>query len=146
MRAALNTLAPELRAAVGVTIQAIRTAAAKRHMELQDGAVYQGRGENRRVLRAAEPDRTLDIAIARLSTETGLVYAPAVAGEIVGGVYREGVTLTAGRFAVIDDGQALTLVRWTPELEERLGRRVYGVARDDGGVAWSFAWQRGLQI
>jgi hypothetical protein len=38
MRAALNTLAPELRAAVGATIRAIRTAAAKRHMELQDGA------------------------------------------------------------------------------------------------------------
>jgi hypothetical protein len=53
LRAALDTMAPELRAALGAMIQATRTAAAKRQMELQNGAVYQGRGENRRVIRAA---------------------------------------------------------------------------------------------
>lgn len=53
LRAALDTLPLELRASVGATIQAVRTAAAKRQMELQNGAVYQGRGENRRIIRAA---------------------------------------------------------------------------------------------
>jgi hypothetical protein len=51
LRAALNTMAPEHRAALGEMIQATRTAAAKRHMELEDGAVFQGRGQNRRVIR-----------------------------------------------------------------------------------------------
>jgi len=53
LRAALDTMVPELRAALGEMIQATRTAASKRQMELQDGAVYQGRGQNRRIIRAA---------------------------------------------------------------------------------------------
>jgi hypothetical protein len=53
LRAALKTVASELRAPLGEMIQAVLGAAAKRQMELQDGAVYQGRGNHRRIIRSA---------------------------------------------------------------------------------------------
>ena len=51
LRAALKTIAPELRAPLGEMIQAVLSSAAKRQMEIENGTVYQGRGANRRVLR-----------------------------------------------------------------------------------------------
>ena len=47
---------------------------------------------------------------------------------------------------MLDDGLGFQLVPWTPALEKHLGRHVSGVARNDGGIDWSFARKRGLGL
>jgi type IV secretory pathway VirD2 relaxase len=90
--------------------------------------------------------RELDAAGAKLSGEMGLHYEPAVAGEHVAGTYRQRLTLTSGRFAIIDNGLGFALVPWTPTLEKHLGRHVSGIAKDGGGIEWGFGRKRGLEI
>jgi hypothetical protein len=82
--------------------------------------------------------RELDMAIAKLSAETGLVHDQSSEGERIVGVYRRRLTLASGRFAMIDDGHGYQLVPWRPALEQHLGRQVSGVAARGGGVTWSF--------
>ena len=74
--------------------------------------------------------RELDAVGARLSAETGLPYLQPAAGEHVAGTYRQSLTLTSGRFAMIDNGLGFQLVPWSPPLEKQLGRHV--VRRDEG--------------
>ena len=90
--------------------------------------------------------RELDDAAAKLSAETGLAYQPAAEGERVSGVYRQRVTLAAGRFAMIDDGLGFQLVPWRPALEKELGREVRGVMAPGGNVDWSLGRKRGLGL
>lgn len=90
--------------------------------------------------------RELDSAAEKLSADTGLPYRPAAAGEPVGGTYRRRIDLASGRFAMIDDGLGFALVPWSPSLERHLGREVSGIARADGGIAWSFGRKRGLGL
>jgi hypothetical protein len=90
--------------------------------------------------------RDLDAAGARLSAETGLPYTPTTGGENIAGTYRQRVTLTSGRFAMIDNGLGFALVPWTPALDERFGRHVAGAAKESGGIEWSFGRKRGLEI
>ncbi|HLN08696.1 MAG TPA: DUF3363 domain-containing protein, partial [Xanthobacteraceae bacterium] len=90
--------------------------------------------------------REIDAVGARLSAETGLRYAKAAAGEHVAGTYRQRVTLTSGRFAMIDDGLGFSLVPWSASLEKQFGRHVSGVAKDGGGIEWSFGRKRGLGL
>jgi hypothetical protein len=70
----------------------------------------------------------------------------AVDGEFVAGIYRQSLTLTSGRFAMLDDGLGFALVSWTPELDQHLGRHVAGIAKESGGVEWNFGRKRGLEI
>jgi hypothetical protein len=90
--------------------------------------------------------RELEDAAAKLSAETGLPYQSAAEGESVTGVYRQRVTLSSGRFAMIDDGLGFQLVPWRPALEKELGREVRGVMAPDGNVEWSFGRKRGLGL
>ena len=95
--------------------------------------------------------RELDAAAARLSGETGLPHVEAAAGEHVAGVYRQRLTLTSGRFAMIeavgrDGGLGFRLVPWSPTIEKKLGQHVAGVAKDSGGIEWSFGRKRGLAL
>jgi type IV secretory pathway VirD2 relaxase len=90
--------------------------------------------------------RELDDAAAKLSAETGLAYRPAAEGERVSGVYRQRVTLAAGRFAMIDDGLGFQLVPWRPALEKELGREVRGVIAPGGSVDWNLGRKRGLGL
>jgi type IV secretory pathway VirD2 relaxase len=90
--------------------------------------------------------RELDDAAAKLSAETGLAYQPATEGERVSGVYRQRVTLAAGRFVMIDDGLGFQLVPWRPALEKELGREVRGVMAPGGNVDWSLGRKRGLGL
>jgi type IV secretory pathway VirD2 relaxase len=99
-----------------------------------------------RDLLATLRSRDLDAAAARLSAETGLLYTPAAGGEMVAGTYRQRLTLTSGRFAMIDNGLGFALVPWTPALDRHLGRHVSGVAKGGGGIEWSFGRKRGLEI
>ena len=82
----------------------------------------------------------------RLSAETGLPYRQTAAGEQVAGTYRQSLTLTSGRFAMIDNGLGFQLVPWSPPLEKQLGRHVSGVARDGGGIEWGFGRKRELGL
>ncbi len=99
-----------------------------------------------RDLLATLRSRDLDAAAGRLSAETGLPYTPAAGGEMVSGTYRQRLTLTSGRFAMIDNGLGFALVPWTSALDRHLGRHVSGVAKGSGGIEWSFGRKRGLEI
>jgi hypothetical protein len=59
------------------------------------------------------------------------------------GTYRQRLTLTSGRFAMIDNGLGFALVPWTPALDDRLGRHVTGVAKESGRIEWNFGRRAG---
>jgi type IV secretory pathway VirD2 relaxase len=90
--------------------------------------------------------RELNEAGAKLSAETGLPYVQSTAGEHVSGAYRQRLTLSSGRFAMIDNGLGFQLIPWSPALERQFGRHVAGVAKDGGGIEWSFGRKRGLGL
>jgi len=48
--------------------------------------------------------RDLDEVSARVAAETGLAHRPSAEGEHVAGIYRQRVSLSSGRFAMIDNG------------------------------------------
>jgi hypothetical protein len=60
-------------------------------------------------------------------------YSPPAAGKQVAGTFRRRLTLSSGRFAMIDNGLGFALVPWTPALDRYLGRHVAGVAKESGG-------------
>ncbi len=90
--------------------------------------------------------RELEAVGERLAADTGQVFNRAGSGEYVAGTYRQRIALASGRFAMLDDGLGFQLVPWSPSLEKQLGKHVSGVARDDGGVDWSFGRKRGLGL
>ena len=90
--------------------------------------------------------RELEALGEKLSAETGQPFNRAASGEYVAGSYRQRFTLASGRFAMLDDGLGFQLVPWTPSLEKQLGKHVSGVARDDGGIDWTFGRKRGLGL
>ena len=90
--------------------------------------------------------RELDQATAKLTAEMGLAHRPSAAGEHVAGVYRQRITLSSGRFAMIDNGLGFQLVPWRPALEQQLGKQVLGVMSPGGGVEWTLGRSRGLGL
>lgn len=90
--------------------------------------------------------RELDTAARRLSAEIGLPHTPSKAGEYVAGTLRQRLTLTSGRFAMIDNGLGFQLVPWSPSLDRQIGQHISGVMRSNGGVDWSFGRGRGLGL
>ncbi|BCG96960.1 relaxase/mobilization nuclease domain-containing protein [Mesorhizobium sp. 131-2-1] len=90
--------------------------------------------------------RELEMHGDKLADETGRPFNRVATGGYVAGIYRQRLMLASGRFAMIDDGLGFQLVPWTPSLEKHLGQHVSGVARDGGGVDWSFGRKRGLGL
>lgn len=90
--------------------------------------------------------RELSEISARLAVETGLVHRSSAEGEHVTGIYRRRVSLSSGRFAMIDDGLGFQLVPWRPALERHLGRQLTGTMSAGGTVAWSFGRGKGLAL
>lgn len=90
--------------------------------------------------------RELEMHGDKLADETGRPFNRVATGGYVAGTYRQRLMLASGRFAMIDDGLGFQLVPWTPSLERHLGQHVSGVARDGGGVDWSFGRKRGLGL
>lgn len=88
--------------------------------------------------------RELGAAAEKIADETGLVHRAPVEGDLVGGIYRQRITLSSGRFAMIDDGLGFQLVPWRPALEQQLGRHVSGVMMPGGRIDWNFGRTRGL--
>lgn len=90
--------------------------------------------------------RELKATVAKLAAETGLAHRPSGDGEHVAGLYRQRVTLSSGRFAMLDDGMGFQLVPWRPAIEKELGRQVSGVMMPGGSVDWSFGRKRGIGL
>jgi type IV secretory pathway VirD2 relaxase len=88
--------------------------------------------------------REIDETAAKIAAETGLSPRPSSGGEHVTGIYRRRVTLSSGRFAMIDDGLGFQLVPWRPALDQQLGKDVKGVMSPGGAVDWNFGRKRGL--
>jgi type IV secretory pathway VirD2 relaxase len=88
----------------------------------------------------------LDGAASKLTAKTGLAHRPSAEGEHVSGIYRQRVTLSSGRFAMIDNGVGFQLVPWRPALEQQLGKQLAGVMAPGGSVDWSFGRKRGLEL
>ncbi len=90
--------------------------------------------------------RELDAVGEKLSAETGLPHVKAAAGEHVSGTYRQRLTLSSGRFAMIDNGLGFQLVPWSRELDPKLGQHIAGIARHGGGIEWSLGRKRDLGL
>lgn len=95
--------------------------------------------------------RELEALGEKLAAETGLPFSRAGSGEFITGTYRQRFALASGRFAMLDvisgdGGLGFQLVPWSPSLEKQLGKHVSGVARNDGGIDWSFGRKRGLGL
>jgi Protein of unknown function (DUF3363) len=133
-----------------VTVTGLRSSGASpgRTQEVEFNPLIRNEGEPpTRLAGGTEANRQdFDGAVARLSAETGLPYTPATGGEFVAGTYRQSLTMTSGRYAMIDNGLGFALVPWTPELDRHLGRHVVGVAQESGGIEWNFGRKRGLEI
>jgi len=90
--------------------------------------------------------RELDAVGSKLAAETGLPHLKAAAGEHVAGTYRQSLTLSSGRFAMIDNGLGFQLVPWSREIDRKLGQHIAGVARAGGGIEWSLGRKRDLGL
>ncbi|MBB2162776.1 relaxase/mobilization nuclease domain-containing protein [Gluconacetobacter sacchari] len=107
----------------------------------QDGSVrYQ------KNLLATLRQQELDQVGAKLAQQTGLTYERSIPGHFVTGQYVKRLSLSSGRFAMIDNGLGFQFVPWAPSLEKQHDRYVDGVARDDGGVDWRHDRKRNLGI
>ncbi|MDR6849936.1 MULTISPECIES: DUF3363 domain-containing protein [Alphaproteobacteria] len=90
--------------------------------------------------------RELEAATEAIAARTGLAHRPSAAGDYVSGIYRERVTLSSGRFAMIDDGLGFQLVPWRPALDSHLGQHIAGTMGPGGGIDWSLGRGRGLGL
>jgi hypothetical protein len=90
--------------------------------------------------------REVEDATARIAGRTGLPHTPSQPGEHVSGIYRERVTLSSGRFAMIDGGLGFQLVPWRPALDRHLGQHINGVMGPGGRVDWALGRGRGLGL
>ena len=87
--------------------------------------------------------RELTQAAKDIAAETGLEHRPVADGQRVAGIYRRSVMLASGRYAMLDDGRAFSLVPWKPVIEQRLGQQLAATTRG-GGVLWSIGRIRGV--
>ena len=119
-----------------------------RHLAERGLASFQQDGSARyqRNLLATLRQQELDQVGAKLAKESGLAYERSIPGNFVTGQYVKRLSLSAGRFAMIDNGLGFQLVPWAPSLEKQHDRYVDGVARDDGGVDWRHDRKRDLGI
>ncbi len=126
-----------------------------------------------RDLLATLRQREIDAVGKTLSAQIEMPHVKAQPGETVAGIYRQRLTLTSGRFAMIEGpiqglgpiprqipgaasgpspgqnhggGLGFQLVPWSREIERSLGQHIAGVARDGGGIDWSLGRKRGLGL
>lgn len=88
----------------------------------------------------------LEAAAHSIAERTGLSHKAAASGDFVSGIYRERVTLSSGRFAMIDDGLGFQLVPWRPALDKHLGQHVTGTMTPGGAIDWSPGRGKGIGL
>jgi len=130
----------------GMTIRDAMDARA-RHLEAEGLAQRRGRGFLfAQDLIGTLRSRELTAAADAIAARTGLAHKPSAAGEYVSGIYRERVTLSSGRFAMIDNGLGFQLVPWRPALDQHLGQHITGTMGHGGSVDWTLGRGRGLGV
>jgi type IV secretory pathway VirD2 relaxase len=77
-----------------------------------------------------------------IAAETGLGHRAVSDGQRASGTYRRSVTLTSGRFAMLDDGKGFSLVPWKAVIEQRIGQQLAATVRGSG-VSWEIGRARG---
>jgi hypothetical protein len=124
----------------------VKTALAQRRQWLIEQGLaeeQQGKTIYQRDLLATLRRRELARVAAQLSSELGLSYTEAPERGRIEGTYRRSITLTSGRFALIEKSREFTLVPWRAVLERSIGKAVSGIARGDD-ITWTIGRQRGL--
>lgn len=91
-------------------------------------------------------NQELTAATQAIAARTGLEHKPSGAGDYVSGIYRERVTLSTGRFAMIDEGLGFQLVPWRPALDQHLGQHITGTMTPGGSVDWALGRGRGISL
>jgi Protein of unknown function (DUF3363) len=89
--------------------------------------------------------RELAKVAAQIASETGLGYAEIKQGDRLTGTYRRMLTLSSGRFALIERAHDFSLVPWRPVLERAKEQSVTGVVGGEG-ISWSIGIKRGLGL
>ncbi|NKQ12120.1 type VI secretion protein [Stutzerimonas zhaodongensis] len=89
--------------------------------------------------------RELSQVAEQVATETGLEHRPLEEGQRVAGLYRRSVMLASGRYAVLEDSKAFSLVPWKPVIEQRLGQQLAATVRGNA-VSWDVGRSRGVGI
>ncbi len=85
--------------------------------------------------------RELAKAGAQIAADRGLPYIEGKKGDRITGIYKRGIDLASGRFAVIENSRDFTLVPWRPVLEQSIGKQVSGIVRGDS-ISWTLGRQR----
>ena len=85
------------------------------------------------------------VSMREIAAETGLAHRPLQEGQRVAGIYRRSVMLASGRYAVLDDGKAFSLVPWKPVIEQRLGQQLAATVRGNA-VSWELGRSRRVGI
>jgi len=98
-----------------------------------------------RNLLATLRSRELANAAQDIAAETGLQHQPVTEGQCVAGIYRRSVLLASGRYAILDDGVAFSLVPWKPIIEQRMGQYLAATVRGNS-ASWEIDRQRGLAV
>jgi len=113
-----------------------------------DFLVEQGLAEQRgrrvilpRNLLATLRERNITAAAENIARESGLTHRPVIDGERVSGTYRRSVLLASGRYAMLDDGIAFSLVPWKPAIEQRIGQTMTAVVQGST-ASWEFGRHR----
>lgn len=96
----------------------------------------------RDLLQTLERRELADVAV-RMTRETGLDYTETRPGDRVAGTYRRMLTLSSGRFALIERARDFSLVPWRPVLDRAKGQAVTGVVGGEG-ISWSIGLKRGV--
>jgi hypothetical protein len=73
-------------------------------------------------------------------------FHPTKSGWHVSGTLAGSTDLASGRYALIEDGLGFSLVPWQPVLDQRVGRHITGLMRDDGGIECHSGRKRGLGL
>jgi type IV secretory pathway VirD2 relaxase len=81
----------------------------------------------------------------RISRATGIDYTETKPGDRVTGIYRRMLTLSSGRFALIERAHDFSLVPWRPVLERTRGLAITGVV-GSRGISWTIGRQRGVSL
>ena len=100
-----------------------------------------GRFELRAGAIATLQQREVFSAAERLGHELGKSFKLPAEGDSVTGVLSCRVDLISGRFALIENARAFSLVPWRPVLERHVGASVDGLMRTDG-ISWRFGRAR----
>ena len=91
-------------------------------------------------------ERNLSQASNTLSQELGLKPMRLVADEQISGIYLRPVTLSSGKFAIIQKSKEFTLVPWQAEMEKNRDKMVSGTVKANG-ISWEWDFKRkGLGI